>query len=88
VLQDQAERVREASRGNQSSEVTIMKQAKPRPSGKSVPLAELAEEQGVTPVADLWEIAKLWPVDDDPAQLLEFILNERRARRNVRRKRR
>ena len=31
------------------------------------------------------EIAKLWPVDDDPDELLRFLLEERRARRQVRR---
>jgi hypothetical protein len=58
-----------------------MKQTKTRPSGKSVSLAQLAKQQGVVPVADLREIAELWPVDDDPDELLDFILNERRVRR-------
>ena len=60
-----------------------MKQTKSQPLGKSVSLAALAEEQGVIPVNDLEEIAELWPVDDDPDQLLDFILNERRARRRI-----
>lgn len=63
----------------------MMKKTKPLPIRKVVSLTELARLQGVTPVADLDEITKLWPVDDDPDDLLEFILNERRARRQVRR---
>lgn len=52
----------------------------PRPR-KSLSLNELAKEQGVHPVKDIQEIADLWPVDDDPDELLRFILEERRARR-------
>ena len=48
---------------------------------KSLSLNELAKEQGVRPVKDIQEIADLWPVDDDPDELLRFILEERRARR-------
>ena len=62
-----------------------MKRTKTRSFWESPSLEELAEQQGVTPVEDLQEVAKLWPVDDDPDELLHFILHERRARRRVRR---
>jgi hypothetical protein len=58
-----------------------MKRTKPRPSRKSRSLKDLAKEQGVSPVKDIQEISNLWPVDDDPDELLRFILEERRARR-------
>ena len=64
-----------------------MKRTKTRPFWESLSLEELAEQQGVAPVEDLQEIGDLWPVDDDPDELLRFILEERRARRQVRRKR-
>ena len=57
---------------------------KPRPLGKSLSIEELAQQQGVTPVEDLQELADLWPWDDDPDELLQFILEERRARRQAR----
>ena len=60
-----------------------MKRTKPRVFWQSLSLEELAEQQGVTPVEDLKEVAQLWPVDDDPDELLRFILEERRARRQV-----
>jgi hypothetical protein len=62
-----------------------MKRTKPPASRESLSLEELAEQQGVTPAEDLEEFAKLWPVDDDPDELLRFILRERRARRQLRR---
>ena len=62
-----------------------MRRTKIRPFWESLSLEELAEQQGVTPVDDLREVAKLWPVDDDPDQLLRFILEQRRARRRMRR---
>jgi len=62
-----------------------MRRTKPPPIGESLSLEELAEQQRVTPVEDLQEVAKLWPVDDDPDELLRFILAERRARRQLRR---
>ena len=64
-----------------------MKQMKSQRFRQCVALSELAAEQGVAPVADLREIDELWPVDDDPDELLDFILNERRARRKKRPKR-
>jgi hypothetical protein len=45
-------------------------------------LEELAEQQGVQPARNLEELAALWPVDDDPDELLRFILDERKARRD------
>ncbi len=61
-----------------------MKRTKPRPFWESLSLEELAEQQGVEPVNDLHELADLWPMDDDPEELLRFILEERRARRQLR----
>lgn len=60
-----------------------MKLKKARYSERSVPLAELIKRQGVVPVNDLEELANLWPVDDDPDELLHFVLKERRARRRL-----
>jgi hypothetical protein len=50
---------------------------------QSISLDELAEEQGTKVVSDLESIAALWPPDDDPDALLDFILHERRERRRV-----
>jgi len=50
---------------------------------KSMSLEELAEQQGVSAVSDLDEISALWPVDDDPDQLLYHILVERGERRKL-----
>ena len=51
------------------------------PFWKSLSLDELAEQQGVEAVSDLDEISALWPVDDDPDELLRHVLHEREARR-------
>jgi hypothetical protein len=48
-----------------------------------VSLERLAAEQGVKPVSDLDEVSKLWPVKDDPDELLRFILSERASRRRA-----
>ena len=40
----------------------------------------LIEQQCVAPVGDIDEISRLWPGDDDPDLLLEFVLGERRDR--------
>ena len=48
---------------------------------------ELIKEQNVAPANDLDAIGALWPVDDDPDELLEYILSERRERRRVARDR-
>jgi hypothetical protein len=42
-------------------------------------LSRLIAEQGVTPVDDLDQLAALWPTDDDPDALMNYILLERRA---------
>jgi hypothetical protein len=43
-------------------------------------LGRLIAEQGVTSVDDLDQLAALWPADDDPDALMNFVLSERRAR--------
>jgi hypothetical protein len=53
------------------------------PFWKSVPTDELAERQGVSPVSSLDELSALWPADDDPDELLRFILAERENRRKL-----
>jgi hypothetical protein len=46
-------------------------------------LEELAARQGIRAVDDLDSIATLWPVDDDPDELLQYLLQERRERRKL-----
>jgi hypothetical protein len=43
-------------------------------------LTRLIAEQGVAPIDDLDQLAALWPADDDPDALMNFVLSERRAR--------
>jgi hypothetical protein len=43
-------------------------------------LSRLIAEQGVTPIDDLDQLAALWPADDDPDALMNYVLSERRAR--------
>ena len=43
-------------------------------------LRRLIAEQGVTPIDDLDQLAALWPADDDPDALMNFVLSERQAR--------
>ena len=50
---------------------------------RSMPLDELAEQQGVSAVDDLDEIADLWPADDDPDALMHYVLAERSERRSL-----
>jgi hypothetical protein len=50
---------------------------------RSMPLDELAEQQGVSAVSDLDEIADLWPADDDPDALMHYVLAERNERRSL-----
>jgi hypothetical protein len=50
---------------------------------QSVSLEQLAEEQGAGALTDLDSISALWPADDDPDALFDFILHERRERRRV-----
>ncbi len=44
-------------------------------------LSQLIEQQHVSPINDLDELSRLWPADDDPDILLEYLLNERLERR-------
>lgn len=53
------------------------------PFWKSLSLDDLAEQQGVAAVSDLDEISALWPVDDDPDELMQHVLHEREARRSL-----
>jgi len=50
---------------------------------QSASLEELAEEQGTGVVSEIDSIAALWPADDDPDALLDFVLCERHERRRV-----
>lgn len=43
-------------------------------------LVRLIAEQGVTPIDDLDQLAALWPADDDPDALMDYVLSERQAR--------
>lgn len=43
-------------------------------------LERLIAEQGVAPIEDLDQLAALWPADDDPDALMDFVLSERQAR--------
>lgn len=40
----------------------------------------LIEQQGVKPITDLNQLSALWPADDEPDDLLAFILAERNER--------
>lgn len=46
-------------------------------------IEELVAEQGVGPVDDLDALASLWPQDDDPEAFLNFVLTDRKARREI-----
>jgi hypothetical protein len=43
-------------------------------------LGRLIAEQGVEPIDDLDQLAALWPADDDPDALMNYVLSEREAR--------
>ena len=43
-------------------------------------LSQLIAQQGVSPISDLNELAALWPANDDPDALMNFVLTERQAR--------
>ena len=43
-------------------------------------LSRLIAEQGVTPINNLDQLAALWPADDDPDALMNFVLSQRQAR--------
>lgn len=51
-------------------------------SGSVFDIKELDQISNVEPVIDLDELSSLWPGDDDPDALMNFILSERKARRN------
>jgi hypothetical protein len=46
-------------------------------------LDELIRRQHVSPINNLDEVSRLWPADDDPDVLLEYVLNERTERRRL-----
>ena len=43
----------------------------------------LIEQQQVSPIENLDEISRLWPADDDPDALFEYVLTERAERRHL-----
>lgn len=47
----------------------------------AIALGELIQQQGVAPVSNLDELSDLWPGDDDPDQLMRYVLEERTERR-------
>jgi hypothetical protein len=47
----------------------------------AVVLRSLIEEQEVSPIHDLDRLSDLWPADDDPDLLLNFVLEQRTERR-------
>lgn len=49
----------------------------------SLSLEQLVELQGVQPTEDLDSISALWPVEDDPDEMLAHILHERSSRRRI-----
>jgi hypothetical protein len=51
--------------------------------GVASALDELIRQQNVFPADDLDAFSELWPVDDDPDELLRFLLEERAERRRV-----
>lgn len=46
-------------------------------------LDEMIRRQNVSPADDLDAFSDLWPVDDDPDELLHFLLEERAERRRI-----
>ena len=50
------------------------------PFWQSISLEELSEQQRVSAVNDLDEIAALWPTEDDPDELLRHLFAERAER--------
>lgn len=56
----------------------------PKDFSRTLSLEELAAQQGVVAVDDLDAISELWPVDDDPHELLHYLLQERCKRRKLR----
>lgn len=52
------------------------------PFWKSMTLEALAEQQGISENQNIDEIGELWPIDDDPEEILQHILADRQARRD------
>jgi hypothetical protein len=50
---------------------------------ESVPLEEIAAQQGVSAVDDLDEISALWPNEDDPDEVFQHVFAERAGRREL-----
>jgi hypothetical protein len=46
-------------------------------------LNDLIQQQHVSPINNLDEVSSLWPTDDDPDLLLEYVLDERFERRKL-----
>jgi hypothetical protein len=46
-------------------------------------LARLIQQQRVAPIGDLDALSNLWPANDDPDQLMQYILDERKQRRDL-----
>ena len=46
-------------------------------------LDELIRQQGVAPVSNLDELSDLWPGNDDPDDLMRYVLEERAERRRL-----
>jgi hypothetical protein len=66
---------------DEKAQEEIQRRPESMPFWTSLSLEELAELQGVEPIDDLDALSALWPVDDDPDEMLEYILAERSARR-------
>ena len=47
----------------------------------AIALRSLIKEQEVSPIYDIERLSDLWPADDDPDLLLNFVLDERTERR-------
>jgi hypothetical protein len=62
-------------------EKTKLPQSGDRPAAASQTLDELARDQGIVPIANLDELGALWPADDDPERLDQFLSSERARRR-------
>ena len=54
-----------------------------QPQDAVLALARLIEQQQVAPIDDLDALSDLWPADDDPDQLMQYILDERKQRREL-----
>ena len=57
--------------------------AVPAISARSIPLEELARQQGVKPIKDISALGALLPEDFDPDAFEAFIAEERKARRQA-----